>query len=163
MAGPIQKAVSEVITTGAAITGLGKKIVEDERQTRKKEESERIAAEKEEEETREEQARMKKEAESVAMEADLIRMGADPETTRAFMTARELGLDTSRFGTIRGKGGKFIGSYSTMAEKLSSGSLFDSLTSRVINKRGFAERIAALSGGRKGKVESLVKATEGGK
>lgn len=163
MAGPIQKAVSEVITTGAAITGLGKKIVEDERQTRKKEESEKIAAEKEEEETRAEEARMKKEAESVAMEADLIRMGADPETTRAFMTARELGLDTSRFGTIRGKGGKFIGNYSSMAEKLSKGSLFDSLTSRVINERGFSERVMALGGTRKGRVQALVEASGGKK
>ena len=163
MAGPIQKAISDVITTGAAITGIGKKLSDDERQAGEKAEAERLASEKETEEAREEETKMMREAESVAMEADLIRMGADPDTVRAFMTARELGLDTSRFGTIRGRGGRFIGTYSSIAERLSRDSLTDSLTSRVINKRGFAERIAALGGGRKGKVDALVKASEGGR
>ena len=163
MAGPIQKAISDVITTGAAITGLSKKLSDDERQAGEKAEAERLATEKEAEEAREKETEMMREAESVAMEADLIRMGADPDTARAFMTARELGLDTSRFGTIRGRGGRFIGTYSSIAERLSRDSLTDSLTSRVINKRGFAERIAALTGGRKGKVAALVEASEGGR
>ena len=163
MAGPIQKAISDVITTGAAITGIGKKLSNDERQTGKEAEAEGIPNESETEKTAEEEARMRREAESIAMEADLIRMGADPDTARAFMTARELGLDTSRFGTIRGRGGRFVGTYSSIAERLSRDSLTDSLTSRVINKRGFAERIAALTGGRKGKVAALVEASEGGR
>lgn len=163
MAGPIQKAISDVITTGAAITGIGKKLSDDERQAGEKAEAERLATEKETEEAREEEAKMMREAESIAMEADLIKMGADPDTARAFMTARELGLDTSRFGSIRGRKGRFVGTYSSIAERLSRDSLTDSLTSRVINKRGFAERIAALAGGRKGKVAALVEASEGGR
>ena len=163
MAGPIQKAISDVITTGAAVAGIGKKLSDDERQANEKAEAERVAQEKAAKEERAKEEGMRREAESVAMEADLVRMGADPDTARAFMTARELGLDTSRFGTIKGKGGKFIGTYSSIAERLSRDSLTDSLTSRVINERGFANRIAALGGSRKGKVDARVSASKGEK
>ena len=78
------------------------------------------------------------------------------------MNARALGLDTKSFGMIRKKG-KFVGTYSSLAEKLSKDSLTDSISSKVLNKRGFAERVMALSGTRRGRVDALVKASEGGK
>ena len=102
------------------------------------------------------------EAKDTALEADLIRMGADPESAKAFMNARALGLDTKSFGMIRKKG-KFVGTYSSLAEKLSKDSLTDSLSSRVINEKGFAERVVALGGTRRGRVDALVKASKGGK
>ena len=63
---------------------------------------------------------------------------------------------------IRRKG-RFVGSYSSLAEKLSKDSLTDSLSSRVINEKGFDERIVKLGGTRRGRVDALVKASEGGK
>ena len=155
MAGPIQKALSSVVNTASAIAVAGKKISETERQAGEKASAE---AKAQEEASRE----IKKEAEESALEADLIRMGADPKSARAFMDARALGLDTKSYGAIRKKG-KFVGTYSSLAEKLSKDSLTDSLSSRVINEKGFAERVVALGGNRKGRVEALVDATEGGK
>ena len=155
MAGPIQKAMSDIVSTGAVITGITKKLNDDERQA-----EEKISAQAEAEAEAKEQT--KKEAESVALEADLIRMGANPESARAFINAKELGLDTQGFGMIRRKG-KFVGSYSSLADKLSKDSLTDSLSSKVINEKGFAERIVALSASRKGRVEALVEASKGGK
>ena len=89
-------------------------------------------------------------------------MGADPESARAFMTARSLGLDTKGFGMIRQKG-RYVGSYSTIAERLSKDALTDSLSSRVINQEGFAKRVMALGGTRKGRVQALVEASGGKK
>mgnify|MGYP002519875865 CR=1 FL=1 len=105
---------------------------------------------------------IQEEAKGVALEADLIRMGADPESAKAFVNAKELGLDTKSFGMIRKKG-KFVGSYSSLADKLSKDSLTDSLSSKVINEEGFAKRVIALGGTRKGRVEALVAASKGGK
>ena len=155
MAGPIQKAMSDVVGTVSAIATVGKKLSESEKQA-----SEKASAEaKAQEET---SKAVQKEAQETALEADLIKMGADPESARAFMNARALGLDTKSFGMIRKKG-KFVGTYSSLAEKLSKDSLTDSLSSRVINDKGFAQRIVALSANRKGRVEALVGASEGGK
>ena len=108
------------------------------------------------------QMALEKEARDTALEADIVRMGGDPEATRKFMTARELGLETKGFGMVR-KDGKFVGSYSSLAERLSKDSLADSLTSKAINNKGFAQRILALGGSRRGRVEALVGASEGGK
>ena len=155
MAGPIQKAISEGISTVSAVTTLGKKLNENEKQI-SQEESAKVEAEAKAERD------LQKEAKDTALQADLIRMGADPDSAEAFMTARALGLDTSKFGRIR-KQGKFVGTYSSLAEKLSKDALTDSLSSRVINDRGFAERIVALGGSRRGRVDALVKASEGGK
>lgn len=89
-------------------------------------------------------------------------MGASPESANAFMTARQLGLDTKNFGMLRQKG-RYVGSYSTIAERLSQDSLADSLSSRVINEEGFAKRVMALGGTRKGRVKALVEASGGKK
>ena len=150
MAGPIQKALSDVVSIASGATVAGKKIKENERQAS---ETASLQAKAEEE--------AKKATQETALEADLIRMGADPKSAEAFMDARKLGLDTKGFGMIR-KQGKFVGSYSSLADKLSRDALTDSLSSRVINKKGFAERVATLSQTRKGRVEALVKASEGG-
>lgn len=155
MAGPIQKAISGAINTASAIAVTGKKLSEDEKQA-----SEKASAEAEAQ--RKASEAIDKEAREVALEADLIKMGADPRSAQAFMNARALGLDTKSFGMIRKKG-KFVGTYSSLAEKLSKDALTDSLSSRVINDRGFAERIVALGGGRRGRVDALVTASEGGK
>ena len=155
MAGPIQKALSDVVTTASAITTVGKKLSESEKQA-SEEASAKVKAEEEASKA------IQAEAKDTALEADLIRMGADPESAKAFMNARALGLDTKSFGMIRKKG-KFVGTYSSLAEKLSKDSLTDSLSSKVINQKGFAERVVALGGTRKGRVEALVKASEGGK
>ena len=157
MAGPIQKALSEVVTTGAAIAGIGKKLSDDERQAREKAQKEEEAAAAEAEKERAAKEASEKDVRDAAMEADLIRMGADPERARAFMTARELGLPTSSFGMIRKKG-KYVGSYSTVAERLAADYYTDSLSSRVINDRGFKERVAALKGN---KARKLLEATGG--
>ena len=157
MAGPIQKALSEVVTTGAAIAGIGKKLSDDERQAGKKQQKEEEEAAAEAEKERAAKEASERAAKDAAMEADLIRMGADPERARAFMTARELGLPTSSFGMIRKKG-KYVGSYSTVAERLAADYYTDSLSSRVINDRGFKDRLAALKGD---KVKKLIGATGG--
>ena len=155
MAGPIQRAMSEAVGTASAIAVVGKKLNEDERQASEKASAEAKAK-------TEAESAFKKEAQDTALEADLVRMGADPESARAFMTARSLGLNTKGFGMLRQKG-KFMGSYSSMAEKLSKDSLADSLSSRVINEKGFAERVMALGGNRKGRVKALVEASGGKK
>ena len=154
MAGPIQKALSDVVSIASGATVAGKKIKENERQAS---ETASLQAKAEEEAKKATQETAKE----TALEADLIRMGADPKSAEAFMDARKLGLDTKGFGMIR-KQGKFVGSYSSLADKLSRDALTDSLSSRVINQKGFAERVATLSQTRKGRVEALVKASEGG-
>lgn len=155
MAGPIQKAMSEAVSTASAIAVAGKKLSEHEKQASEKASAEIKAQE-------ESSKAIQTEAKDTALEADLIRMGADPESAKAFMNARALGLDTKSFGMIRKKG-KFVGTYSSLAEKLSKDSLTDSLLSRVINEKGFAERVVALGGTRRGRVDALVKASKGGK
>ena len=166
MAGPIQSALSSAITTASAGVVAGKKMYEDAKQA-----SEKASAEAEAENKAKETYLVKvgkeehyklQEAKESALEADLIRMGADEESARAFMDARALGLNTKQFGMIRKKG-KFVGSYSSLAEKLSKDSLTDSLSSRVLNQKGFAERVVALGGSRKERVRSLVSASKGGK
>ena len=155
MAGPIQRAMSEAVGTASAIAVVGKKLNEDERQASEKASAEAKAK-------TEAESALQKEAQDTALEADLVRMGADPESAKAFMTARALGLNTKGFGMLRQKG-KFMGSYSSMAEKLSKDSLADSLSSRVINEEGFAKRVMALGGTRKGRVQALVEASGGKK
>lgn len=155
MAGPIQSAINQVIGTASAVAVAGKKASENERQASEKKSAEAKAQE-------EASKAIQKEAQEASLEADLINMGADPNSASAFMTARQLGLDTKNFGMIRQKG-KYVGSYSTIAERLSKDALADSLSSRVINEKGFAERVVALGGSRKGRVEALVKASGGKK
>lgn len=155
MAGPIQRAMSEVVNIASGATVAGKKLNENKRQV-----EENISSEAKAEE--ENQRKIKNEAQSVALEADLIKMGANPESAKAFVNAKELGLDTQGFGMIRRKG-KFVGSYSSLADKLSKDALTDSLSSRVMNEKGFAERVIALGGTRRGRVEALVEASKGGK
>ena len=155
MAGPIQSAINQVIGTASAVAVAGKKASENERQIREKKSAEAEAQKKA-------STAIQKEAQEASLEADLINMGADPDSASAFMTARQLGLDTKNFGMIRQKG-KYVGSYSTIAERLSKDALADSLSSRVINEKGFAERVVALGGSRKGRVEALVKASGGNK
>ena len=149
---------------GAAL--VGEKLSEDERQASEKASKEAKATQ--EAKAKEEQQKQRKlasdtlEAKNTALEADLIRMGADPKSAESFMLARQLGLETKGFGMLRKKG-KFIGSYSSVAEKLSKDAITDSLSSRAINEEGFTQRILALGGTRKGRVSALVKASGGGK
>lgn len=152
---------------GAALAG--EKLSENERQASEKASKEAKATqEAEAKKAKEEQRQQSKlasdtlEAKETAIEADLIRMGADPESASAFMTARKLGLETKGFGMLRKKG-KFIGSYSSIAEKLSKDALTDSLSSRAINDEGFRKRVLSLGGTRKGRVEALIKASGGSK
>ena len=155
MAGPIQSAFNQILGTATAVAVAGKKAYEHERQA-----SEDASAEAKAKE--EAESALQKEAQETALEADLVKMGADPESARAFMTARSLGMETKGFGMIKQKG-KYVGSYSTIAERLSKDSLADSLSSRVINEEGFAKRIMALGGTRKGRVQALVEASGGKK
>ena len=90
MAGSFQKAISDVISTASATAIAGKKLGEKE-----------VAEKKAEAKV---QAETEREAKDTALEADLIKMGADPESARSFMIARSLGLDTKQFGMIRKKG-----------------------------------------------------------
>lgn len=155
MAGPIQSAFNQMLGTATAVAVAGKKAYEHERQA-----SEDASAEAKAK--TEAESALQKEAQKTALEADLVKMGADPESARAFMTARSLGLDTKGFGMIRQKG-RYVGSYSTIAERLSKDALTDSLSSRVINQEGFAKRVMALGGTRKGRVQALVEASGGKK
>ena len=155
MAGPIQRAMSEAVGTASVVATVGKKLNEDERQARENKSAEAKAQE-------EASKAIQQEAQEASLEADLINMGASPESASAFMTARQLGLDTKGFGMIRQKG-RYLGSYSTIAERLSQDALTDSLSSRAINEKGFAERVVALGGTRRGRVEALVKASGGKK
>ena len=155
MAGPVQKAMSGVVSIASGAVIAGKKLKEDEKQISEKQ----LAKEQAEKEN---QKNIQSEAEKVALASDLIVLGADPESAKAFVNARELGLDTKPFGMIRRKG-KFIGSYSSLADKLSRDSLTDSLSSKVINEKGFSNRVVALGGNRRGRIDALVKASQGGK
>lgn len=155
MAGPIQSAFNQMLGTATAVAVAGKKLNENERQVGEKASAE-AKAQKEADDA------LQKEAQETALEADLVKMGADPESARAFMTARSLGMDTKGFGMIKQKG-KYVGSYSTIAERLAKDSVADSLSSRVINEEGFAKRIMALGGTRKGRVQALAEASKGGK
>ena len=154
MAGPIQSAMSSALTSAAAAGTVAKKAYEDEKQAVQKE-SEAKAKEAKATEA------YQKEAKATALTADLIKMGADPESVEAFMNAKELGLDTKHFGMIRQKG-RFVGSYSSLAEKLSKDSLTDSISSKVLNKQGFADRLMALGGSREERVKKVIEATKGG-
>ena len=118
MAGPIQSAINQAIGTASAVALAGKKASENERQA-----SEKASAEAEAQ--RKASESLQKEAQEASLEADLINMGADPDSASAFMTARSLGLSTKGFGMIRQKG-KYVGSYSTIAERLSKDALADS-------------------------------------
>ena len=153
--GAIQNAIKQMLGTATAVAVAGKKASENERQA-----SEKLSAEAKAK--AEAESALQKEAQDTAIEADLVKMGADPESAKNFMTARALGLSTKGFGMIRQKG-RYVGSYSTIAERLSKDSLADSLSSRVINEKGFAERVMALGGTRKGRVEALVGASGGKK
>ena len=155
MAGTIQGAISGATSMVAGAVVGAKKLSEDAKQAEQKASAEAEAEKKASEATA-------KEAKDTALEADLIRMGADPESASAFMNARALGLDTKQFGMIRQKG-KFVGSYSSLAEKLSKDSLTDSFSSKLLNQRGFEERLMALGGTRQKRVEALVSASKGGK
>ena len=155
MAGAIQSEINQMLGTAAAVAVAGKKASENERQASEKASAEAKAK-------AEAESALQKEAQDTALEADLVKMGADPESAKNFMTARALGLSTKGFGMIRQKG-RYVGSYSTIAEMLSKDSLADSLSSRVINEKGFAERVMALGGTRKGRVETLVGASGGKK
>lgn len=155
MAGPIQRSMSEIVNVASGMAVAGKKLQEHEKQTQEK-----LSAQAKAEE--ENQRAIQAEASNVALATDLIKMGADPESAQAFVNARELGLDTKSFGMIRKKG-KFVGSYSSLADKLSKDSLTDSLSSKVMNDKGFANRVMALGGTRKGRIDALLKASEGGK
>lgn len=154
MAGTIQGAISGATSMVAGAVVGAKKLSEDAKQAEQKASAEAEAEKKASE-------AFQKEAKDTALEADLIRMGADPESASAFMNARALGLDTKQFGMIRQKG-KFVGSYSSLAEKLSKDSLTDSFSSRLLNQRGFEERLMALGGTRQKRVEALVSASKGG-
>ena len=156
MAGPIQSAVSGAINTAAGAAVAIKKGVESEKQA---EEKATAMAEAE----KQAKAAQKKEVADIALEADLIRMGADPKSAESYMAARALGLETKGFGMVRNKKGKFVGSYSSIAEKLSKDSLTDSLSSRALNDEGFTARVLALGGDRKKKVQTLIEASKGGK
>ena len=139
MAGPIQSAVNQMLGSATAVAVGAKKLSDNERQASEKASKEAKATQEAETKKAEEQARKESklasdtlEAKNTALEADLIRMGADPESAEAFMLARQLGLETKGFGMLRKKG-KFVGSYSSVAEKLSKDAITDSLSSRAIN------------------------------
>lgn len=162
MAGTIQGAISGATSMVAGAVVGAKKLSEDAKQAEQKASAQAEAEKKASEASAKAKEAMQKEAKDTALEADLIRMGADPESASAFMNARALGLDTKQFGMIRQKG-KFVGSYSSLAEKLSKDSLTDSFSSRLLNQRGFEERLMALGGTRQKRVEALVSASKGGK
>lgn len=149
--GAIQGAISSAITAASAAAVAGKKLSEDERQAHLK----KIKEEKEEEAYR---ASLNKMAKDASLEADLISAGGEPSKVKGFMTARELGTDTSKFGMIRGKKGRYVGSYSRYAEALAKGSLTDTYSSMLISDKGFADRVVALGGTRKERVKALLEA-----
>lgn len=151
----IQSAVNGMLGTGAAATVAVKKGAEGQKQ-----EAEKAAAEKAAK--AEQGLRNEAEAKEAALQADLVRMGADQESAESYILARRMGLDGKGFGIIRKKG-RFVGSYSSLAEKLSKDAITDSLSSRAMNDRGFTERYMSLGGSRKGRVEALIKASGGSK
>ena len=153
--GAIQSAVSGLTNVVAGAAAAGKKIISDEKQAQKIASSEADAQAKIE-------RGIQEEAKGVALEADLIKMGADPESAHSFAVAKELGLETKGFGMVRKKG-KFVGSFSSLAEKLSKDALTDTFSSRLINDKAIAARFVALGGSRKSRVQELVGASKGGK
>ena len=153
--GAIQNAFNKILGSATALAIAGRKASDIKGQARE-DASAKAKAEAESKKN------LQEEAKNTAIEADLIRMGADPETARSFMDARNLGLATKGFGAIKQKG-RYVGTYSTIAEQLAKDSLADSLTSKVINQKGFAEKVMKLREDRKGRVEALANASKGGK
>lgn len=129
--GELQKALSGMVTAVGATAVAGKKLSEDAKQTLLKEEQ---MAEAERE--------VKADIKEAALETDLVKMGADPEIAKSFMTAKKLGLDTEKYGAIKDKI-----SYSKMAEMLAKGSLADTYSARLINDKGFEAKLTKLSKG----------------
>ena len=154
--GKLQSQLSGAVTALAATAAAGKKLHEDEKQIKFKEAQAQEAESKA-------MAEAQENVKEAALETDLVKMGADPEAARSFMTARKLGLDTKGYGMLRGKGGRFIGGYSSVAEKLAKGSLADTYSSKLINERGFQEKLLRLSQGSKSKAQEILKTVEGGK
>lgn len=155
MAGPIQKSLSEVVNIASGATIAGKKLKENERQVSKEASLQAKAQE-------ESSKALEEEAKATVLETDLINLGADPKSAHAYVNASMLGLDTKNFGMIRKKG-KFVGSYSSLADKLAKDAVTDSISSKLLNDKGFTERTMKLGGTRKRRVEALVEASSGGK
>ena len=131
----IQSAVNAMLGTGAAATVAVKKGAEGQKQEAEKAAAEKAAkAEKaaaEKAAKAEQGLRNEAEAKESALQADLVRMGADPESAESYILARRMGLDGKGFGMIRKKG-RFVGSYSSLAEKLSKDAITDSLSARLL-------------------------------
>ena len=75
--GAIQNAINQMLGTATAVAVAGKKASENERQA-----SEKASAEAEAE--RKASEAIQTEAKEASLEADLVRMGADPESANAF-------------------------------------------------------------------------------
>ena len=73
MAGPIQSAFNQMLGTATAVAVAGKKLNENERQAGEKASAE-AKTQKEADDA------LQKEAQETALEADLVKMGADPES-----------------------------------------------------------------------------------
>lgn len=143
--GLIQTAIGQALASLTGAAAIGKKAYEKhEGQVGKKEAEE-------------------KEAEAVALEADLQVQGASEVAAKAYRLAQERGM-VSPERIIFDESGKPLATYSEMAEILAKQGQMNSYSGRLKGKRAVEERKKLLEGAtHKERVENAVLAAKGGK
>lgn len=143
--GLIQTAIGQALGSIAGVAALGKKL---------NEKNEGQANQKAEEQ---------KEAEAVALEADLRNQGASEVAAKAYRLAQERGL-ASPERIIYDESGKPLATYGEMAKILARQSLENSFSGRLKGKKAVEERKKLLEGAtHKERVENAILASKGGK
>lgn len=163
MAGPIQTAIGQALGAAAAAGVVAKKLSYDERQASQAKEKEE-KAEAEAQRMAKEQIRAEdKEASAVALEADLINMGASPEAAKAYRLAQERGLGKPQ-RLLFDESGKPLATYEEVATILSMQAKETSLSARLRGKDKVKARREMLEGrSHEERVHNAVLASSGGK
>lgn len=152
----IQQAISNLATLTAGAVSINKKLKLDQKQTpvtsdkvsasdvnkkllekMAKEDAEKILAQKKA------KAERKQEALDIATETDLRKIGVAPESSRAFVLNRRLGVQMGS-QALRDLKGNVVATYSEMAERLADKSLKDTLTSQAKSSSRYRERLLSL-------------------
>ena len=145
MAGLIQTAIGQALASVAGAAAIGKK-----------------AYEKHEGQVEQEAAETK-EAEAVALEADLRNQGASDIAAKAYRLAQERGM-ASPERIIFDESGKPLATYSEMAEILAKQGQSNSYSGRLKGKNAVEERKKLLEGRtHEERVQNALLAAKGGK
>ena len=143
--GLIQTAIGQALASLAGAAAIGRKAYEKHEGQIKQEEAEQ------------------KEAEAVALEADLRKEGASEIAAKAYRLAQERGM-ASPERIIFDESGKPLATYSEMAEILAKQGQNNSYSGKLKGKKAVEERKKLLEGAtHKERVENAILAAKGGK